>query len=109
MTGAVWQFLHIKRADLLIADTVLGGVLLTWLVITGRSRKPNSRIDGQRLRSWDSGYRLRGCTLRRKMRTSRHERDGCVAAVDRAAAVERTKPLHYLSGIARISKSAVLP
>lgn len=30
VTGAVWQFLHIKRADLLIAGTVLGGVLLTW-------------------------------------------------------------------------------
>ncbi len=35
MTGVVGQFLHLKRADLLIAGTVLGGVLLTWLVITG--------------------------------------------------------------------------
>ncbi|HEY9111875.1 MAG TPA: LPS export ABC transporter permease LptG [Rhodanobacteraceae bacterium] len=35
MTGAVWQYLRIKRADWLIAATVLGGLLLTWLVLTG--------------------------------------------------------------------------
>ncbi|HEX5354283.1 MAG TPA: LPS export ABC transporter permease LptG [Rhodanobacteraceae bacterium] len=34
MTGG-WQRLRIKRADLLIARSVLGGLLLTWLVLTG--------------------------------------------------------------------------
>jgi len=31
----VWQRVRIKRVDWLIAITVLGGVLLTWLVLTG--------------------------------------------------------------------------
>ena len=35
MNVALWRILHVKRADLLIAETALGGVLLTWLVITG--------------------------------------------------------------------------
>ncbi len=35
MTVAVWQRFRIKRADLLIAGTVLGGLLVTWLVLTG--------------------------------------------------------------------------
>jgi lipopolysaccharide export system permease protein len=35
MICAVWQRLRVKRADLLIASTVLGGLLLTWLVLTG--------------------------------------------------------------------------
>ena len=35
MNGAILRFLRVKRADLLIAGTVLGGVLVTWLVITG--------------------------------------------------------------------------
>ncbi|MGH8182169.1 MAG: LPS export ABC transporter permease LptG [Rhodanobacteraceae bacterium] len=35
MSVAIWQRLRIKRADLLIWGTVLGGLLLTWLVITG--------------------------------------------------------------------------
>ncbi|HEX7370542.1 MAG TPA: LPS export ABC transporter permease LptG [Rhodanobacteraceae bacterium] len=33
--NAVWQRLRMKRADRLIAGTILGGLLLTWLVITG--------------------------------------------------------------------------
>jgi len=33
--GAMRQRLRIKRADVLIASTVLGGLLLTWLVLTG--------------------------------------------------------------------------
>ena len=35
MIGAVWQRVRVKRADLLIATTVLSGLLLTWLVLTG--------------------------------------------------------------------------
>lgn len=35
MTRAVGQYLRVKRADWLIAGTVLGGLLLTWLVLTG--------------------------------------------------------------------------
>ena len=35
MSGTVWQHFRIKRADWLIAVTVLGGLLLTWLVLTG--------------------------------------------------------------------------
>ena len=35
MTGTPWQRLRVKRADVLIAGTVLGGLLLTWLVLTG--------------------------------------------------------------------------
>lgn len=35
MSGAVWQRFRIKRVDWLIAVTVLGGLLLTWLVLTG--------------------------------------------------------------------------
>lgn len=35
MTGAFGQRFRIKRADLLIAGSVLGGLLLTWLVLTG--------------------------------------------------------------------------
>lgn len=35
MTAAFWQRLRPKRVDLLIAASVLGGLLLTWLVLTG--------------------------------------------------------------------------
>lgn len=35
MIGALWQRVRVKRADLLIATTVLSGLLLTWLVLTG--------------------------------------------------------------------------
>lgn len=35
MSGAPGHRLRIKRVDLLIAGTVLGGLLLTWLVLTG--------------------------------------------------------------------------
>ena len=35
MSGALKQRLRLKRADLLIAGTVLGGLLLTWLVLIG--------------------------------------------------------------------------
>ncbi|HJR13051.1 MAG TPA: LPS export ABC transporter permease LptG [Rhodanobacteraceae bacterium] len=35
MSLGISQRLRIKRADLLIATTVLGGLLLTWLVLTG--------------------------------------------------------------------------
>ncbi len=35
MTAARMPRFRIKRADLLIAATVLGGLLLTWLVLTG--------------------------------------------------------------------------
>ena len=35
MSGGVWQRVRIKRVDWLIAVTVLGGLLLTWLVLTG--------------------------------------------------------------------------
>lgn len=35
MTAAFPQGLRIKRADLLVAGAVLGGLLLTWLVLTG--------------------------------------------------------------------------
>ena len=35
MSGVLWQRFRIKRADLLIWGTVLGGLLLTWLVLTG--------------------------------------------------------------------------
>src|SRR5690606_11106097 len=35
VTRAVGQYLRVKRADWLIAGTVLGGLLLTWLVLTG--------------------------------------------------------------------------
>ncbi|HEX5960280.1 MAG TPA: LPS export ABC transporter permease LptG [Rhodanobacteraceae bacterium] len=35
MIAAAWHRFRIKRADLLIAGTVLGGLLLTWLVLTG--------------------------------------------------------------------------
>jgi len=35
VTGTMWQRLRFKRADVLIASTVLGGLLLTWLVLTG--------------------------------------------------------------------------
>ncbi|MGH8145409.1 MAG: LPS export ABC transporter permease LptG [Rhodanobacteraceae bacterium] len=35
MTVEVWHRLRPKRADLLIATSVLGGLLLTWLVLTG--------------------------------------------------------------------------
>ena len=35
MTGAIRQRLRIKRADRVIAGAVLGGLLLTWLVLTG--------------------------------------------------------------------------
>jgi lipopolysaccharide export system permease protein len=35
MTAAIRQRLPIKRADLLITGTVLGGLLLTWLVLIG--------------------------------------------------------------------------
>ena len=35
MIGALWQRVRAKRADVLIASTVLGGLLLTWLVLTG--------------------------------------------------------------------------
>ncbi|MGH8114128.1 MAG: LPS export ABC transporter permease LptG [Rhodanobacteraceae bacterium] len=35
MRRVSWQAFRIKRADLLIAGTVLGGLLLTWLVLTG--------------------------------------------------------------------------
>ncbi|HET7611713.1 MAG TPA: LPS export ABC transporter permease LptG [Rhodanobacteraceae bacterium] len=35
MTATVLQHIRIKRADLLIAGAVLGGLLLTWLVLTG--------------------------------------------------------------------------
>lgn len=35
MSGAIWRRPRLKRADVLIAGTVLGGLLLTWLVLTG--------------------------------------------------------------------------
>ncbi|HVU82531.1 MAG TPA: LPS export ABC transporter permease LptG [Rhodanobacteraceae bacterium] len=35
MSVGVWQRIRIKRVDWLIAITVLGGLLLTWLVLTG--------------------------------------------------------------------------
>ncbi|MGH8192107.1 MAG: LPS export ABC transporter permease LptG [Rhodanobacteraceae bacterium] len=35
MRRVSWQAFRIKRADLLIAGTVLGALLLTWLVLTG--------------------------------------------------------------------------
>ena len=35
MSAGVWQRIRIKRVDLLIWMTVLGGLLLTWLVLTG--------------------------------------------------------------------------
>lgn len=35
MSGPTWRRPRLKRADVLIAATVLGGLLLTWLVLTG--------------------------------------------------------------------------
>jgi lipopolysaccharide export system permease protein len=35
VSGKLWQRIRIKRVDWLIAVTVLGGLLLTWLVLTG--------------------------------------------------------------------------
>ncbi|HET7561278.1 MAG TPA: LPS export ABC transporter permease LptG [Rhodanobacteraceae bacterium] len=35
MIDASWQGLRIKRVDLLIASSVLGGLLVTWLILTG--------------------------------------------------------------------------
>ncbi|HEU0276644.1 MAG TPA: LPS export ABC transporter permease LptG [Rhodanobacteraceae bacterium] len=35
MNGVAWPRVRVKRADVLIATSVLGGLLLTWLVLTG--------------------------------------------------------------------------